>query len=141
MDHVVYVDAKSREMEKLLDGSKTMIIRGATGRKLPYGRVDAGDELYFIRNNGEAKVYAKAAVTRVTNTPALEPAESIKMVQAAQDRLQLSPEMSKRWGGKRFLCLIEIGAVSALEPFEVDRSSFGSMDDWLPVGSIDVVKV
>lgn len=33
MDHVVYVDTKSKELEKLLDGSKSMIIRGATGIK------------------------------------------------------------------------------------------------------------
>lgn len=40
MDHIVYLDAKARELEKLLDGKKTMIIRGATGRKLPHGRVN-----------------------------------------------------------------------------------------------------
>ena len=32
MDHVAYVDAKARELEKLLAGEKTMIVRGATGR-------------------------------------------------------------------------------------------------------------
>ncbi len=52
MDHVVYVDAKARELEKLLAGEKTMIVRGATGRKLPYGRVEPGDCLFFIENNG-----------------------------------------------------------------------------------------
>jgi len=48
MDHVVYLDAQAKELENLLSGSKTMIIRGATGRKLPHGRVDSGDMLYFI---------------------------------------------------------------------------------------------
>jgi hypothetical protein len=47
MDHVVYVDAKAKELEELIAGTKTMIIRGATGRKLPYGRVNMGDILYF----------------------------------------------------------------------------------------------
>ena len=45
MHHVVYLDSKANEMEKLLSGSKSMIIRGAAGRKLPYGRVNKGDEL------------------------------------------------------------------------------------------------
>ncbi|MCK5764077.1 MAG: hypothetical protein KAH05_08155 [Clostridiales bacterium] len=53
MDHVVYLDAKAKEFEKLIEGTKTMIIRGATGRKMPYERVFEGDQLYFIRNNGE----------------------------------------------------------------------------------------
>ena len=33
MDHVVYIDAKEGDLEKLLDGTKRMIIRGATGKK------------------------------------------------------------------------------------------------------------
>jgi hypothetical protein len=35
MDHVVYLDHKANEFEKLLNGQKTMIIRGAAGRKMP----------------------------------------------------------------------------------------------------------
>ena len=35
MDHVVYLDAKAKELENLLSGKKTMVIRGAAGRKLP----------------------------------------------------------------------------------------------------------
>jgi len=34
MNHVVYLDAKSNELENLLSGKKSMIIRGATGRKV-----------------------------------------------------------------------------------------------------------
>lgn len=55
MDHVVYLDAKSNELENLLSGKKSMIIRGATGRKVPYGKVNVGDILYFINNNAEVK--------------------------------------------------------------------------------------
>ena len=68
MDHVVYLDAKANEFEKLINGEKTMIIRGATGRKLPYGRVDKGDALYFINNNAEGEVKAKAIVDSVFNS-------------------------------------------------------------------------
>lgn len=35
MDHVVYLDSTAKELELLLSGKKTMIIRGATGRKIP----------------------------------------------------------------------------------------------------------
>ena len=56
MDHVVYLDADARELESLLSGRKTMIIRGAAGRKIPYGRVAVADVLYLINNNGEGLV-------------------------------------------------------------------------------------
>ena len=34
MNHIVYLDAKSNELGNLLDGKKSMIIRGAAGRKV-----------------------------------------------------------------------------------------------------------
>lgn len=34
MDNVVYLDFKAKELENLKSGQKTMIIRGAMGRKL-----------------------------------------------------------------------------------------------------------
>ena len=43
MDHVVYVDAKAKELSEILKGNKSMIIRGAAGRKMPYGRVSKDD--------------------------------------------------------------------------------------------------
>lgn len=46
MDNVVYLDYKAKEFENLKNGKKTMIIRGAMGRKLPYGRVSKSDILY-----------------------------------------------------------------------------------------------
>ncbi len=77
MDHVVYLDVKAKELDYLLDGSKTMIIRGAAGRKLPYGRVSEGDVLYFINNNAEGVVKAKAVVKKVLNSDKMTQEQSI----------------------------------------------------------------
>ena len=71
MDHVVYLDASAREMEGILSGEKTMIIRGAAGRKMPYGRVEAGDMLYFLNNDAEGLVKARASVMSVLNSDPL----------------------------------------------------------------------
>ena len=140
MDHVVYVDAKAGELEKLLAGEKTMIIRGATGRKLPHGRVHPGDRLFFIQNKGDGLVRANAEVSAVFNSEKLTEEESVACVEANQAKLNLSPEQVKRWAGKRYLVLIEVKDVQPLEPFEIDRSGYGNMDDWLPVEMIDRVK-
>ena len=141
MDHVVYVDAKADELSKIRDGQKTMIIRGATGRKLPYGRVNANDILYLIENDGSGLVRAKVIVKSVLNSEKMTKDESISLVEQNQDQLQLTSKQFKRWGGKRYLVLIEIEEVEELEPFRVDRSDYGNMDDWLPVGDIKEVTV
>lgn len=140
MDHIVYVDAKEGELEKLLDGTKTAILRGATGRKLPYGRVNPGDRLYFIRNNSEGLVQARATVSEVMNSEALSPEQSEQVVRQNQDKLQFTPRQVKRWAGKRYLVMIDIGAVEKVEPFPIDKSGYGNMDDWLPVGDVESVR-
>jgi hypothetical protein len=141
MDHVVYVDAKANEMEKLLNGEKEMIIRGAAGRKLPYGRVDAGDVLYFINNNAEGQVKAKAIVSNVFNSEKMTKEESIALVEENQEKLKLTKKQFKRWSGKRYIVLIEVKSVEGIEAFEIDKSNYGNMDDWLPVENIENIKV
>ncbi len=140
MDHVVYLDAKAKEMERLLSGDKTMIIRGATGRKLPYGRVNTGDVLYFINNNAEGVVRAKASVQSVFNSEKMTGEESMALVESHQEKLQLTAKQFKRWAGKRYIVLIEVGEVEELSSFPIDKSDYGNMDDWLPVEDIDTVK-
>jgi hypothetical protein len=140
MDHIVYTDAKSGELEKLLDGKKTMIIRGATGRKLPYGKVLANDELYFIRNNGEGLVIAKAVVTDVFNSEKMDQGKSIKLVENNQDKLHLDKNQFNKWAGKRYLVFINIANIQKIESFKIDKSEFSNMDDWLPVEDINSVR-
>jgi len=139
MDHVVYVDARVNELDRLLDGSKKMIIRGATGRKLPYGRVNENDILYFINNDGSGLIKAKGVVENVYNSDKMSKEESIKLVKKNQDKLKLSGNQFKRWGGKRYIILIEVREVEPVSPFKIDRSNFGNMDDWLLVRDINRV--
>ena len=48
MIHLVYCDDKEKVLEKILSGEKTMIVRGAAGRKIPHSRVFEGETLYFM---------------------------------------------------------------------------------------------
>lgn len=140
MDHVVYLDTKANELEKLLDGSKTMIIRGAAGRKTPYGRVKEGDTLYFIRNNAEGVVKAKGIVESVFNSDKMSIEESVALVKKHQDKLQLSNTQFKKWAGKRYIVLIGLRKIEEVKSFAIDKSNYGNMDDWLPVEKIEKVQ-
>ena len=139
MDHVVYVDAKAGEMEKLINDEKKIIIRGAAGRKMPYGRVNPGDILYLINNNAEGAIKAKAIVMDVLNSEKMTREESIALVEKNQDKLYLTDQQFKRWAGKRYLVLVEVSQIIKVTPFLIDKSDYGNMDDWLPVGDIGKV--
>lgn len=141
MDHVVYLDSTAKELDLLLSGKKTMIIRGATGRKMPHGRVYPDDTLYLINNNAEGLILSKARVKSVINSEKMTEEESTGLIESHRDQLQLTKKQIERWAGKRYLVLIEISDLEQLEPFRIDKSAYGNMDDWLPVEKIENVRL
>ena len=66
--------------------------------------------------------------------------ESQKLISDHQTKLCLTPNQIKRWGGKRYLVLIEVEDLQEITPFAVDRSSYDNMDDWLPAEDIESIK-
>ncbi len=98
LDHVVYVDTnnKSKDLEELLEGTRTMIIRCVTSRKLPYGRVNKGANLFLIPNNGEGLIQARCIVKSVFDSDKMFKSESIELVQKYQDKRNLTARQFKR---------------------------------------------
>jgi len=137
MVHLVYCDDKSKELSKILDGSKTMVIRGAAGRKIPHSRVFTGEELYFMEK-GSKKITAKAVVKDVQNFTKLTDDEITKTIEDNNDKLQLTDKQKERWH-KKCLCLVEFGNVEEITPLDFDHQ--GNMDDWLIIDKIEDVVV
>jgi len=137
MDHIVFLDSGSRELENLVSGNKSMIIRGAAVRTVPHGRVSEGDVLYFIINNGEGRVRAKGVVSSVLNTERLTVEESFETIIKNQDKLQLPDKQFEKIAGKSFLVLIGIEDIKEIKPFRIDRSGFANVGNWIPVGKVE----
>ena len=142
MDHIVYLDLKSKEMDKLATGQKTMIIRGASEKRFPYNKVRKGDELYFLYDDeDESKIKSKALVYSVFNSEILNEKESLELVNQKQTYLQLTPEQIKRWAGKKYLILIEITNFEFVDCISLDKSKYEIVNDWIPIDDIKNVKI
>ncbi|MDX9691047.1 MAG: hypothetical protein RBT45_01240 [Acholeplasmataceae bacterium] len=140
MEHLVYCDQKANVLSNLLNGSKTKIIRGAAGRKLPYGRVNIGEVLYFVENDGTQVIKAKGIVKSVYNSPPMTQDESIAFIKSEQKGLNLSVDQQKRWYGKKYVCIIEVEQVMLLDNVLIyDRKD--NMDDWMIVYTIEDILV
>lgn len=141
MVHLVYCDNTGKKGEKALDkiinGTKTMVVRGAAGRKIPHSRVFAGDTLYFMEK-GTAKISARAVVSNVENYVKLSDEEITSKLEENQHKLNLSDKQKIRWH-KKCLCLVEFRDVSEIEPLDFDHQ--GNMDDWLIIEKIEDVVV
>jgi len=137
MIHVVYCDDKEKVLEKIIVGTKTMIVRGAAGRKIPHSRVFESEQLYFMKK-GTGKISATAIVKSVQNYTKLAPDEIDAVFEANKKPLDLSTKQRKRWH-KKCLCLIEFGDLKEIEPLDFEHQS--NMDDWLIVEKIEDVVV
>lgn len=138
MVHLVYCDDKAKELGKILDGTKTMVVRGAAGRKIPHGRVFEGDKLYFMEK-GTKKVSAVGEVVAVQNYEKLTDDGIVNVLADNQLKLNLTDKQSERWH-KKCLCLVEFGNVHPIDP-PMDFDHQGNMDDWLIIEKIEDVIV
>jgi len=137
MTHLVYCDDKEKVLEKILSNEKTMVVRGAAGRKIPHSRVFEGETLYFMKK-GTTKISATAIVDSVQNYIKLSEDEILNVFADNQNRLNLSDTQKKRWH-KKCLCLIGFKDVKQIEPLNFDHQ--GNMDDWLIIEKIEDVVV
>ncbi|MCC0648765.1 hypothetical protein [Clostridioides sp. ZZV15-6598] len=141
MVHLVYCDNAGKKGEKVLDkilaGTKTMVIRGAAGRKIPHSRVFQGELLYFMEK-GTSEISAKAIVKKVDNYVKLTEDEICKVLDENQPKLNLSDKQKVRWH-KKCLCLVEFENVQEITPLDFDHQ--GNMDDWLIIEKIEDVVV
>ncbi len=141
MVHLVYCDNAGKKGEKVLDkilaGTKTMVVRGAAGRKIPHSRVFEGERLYFMEK-GSASITATAVVTGVENFVKLSEEEITQTLEDRQRKLNLSDKQKVRWH-KKCLCLVEFSNVEEVTPLAFDHQ--GNMDDWLIIEKIEDVVV
>lgn len=137
MVHLVYCDDKTKELDKIIDGSKTMIIRGAAGRKIPHSRVFKNEILYFMEK-GTKKITARAVVADVQNYIKLSEDEITKTIEDNNDKLLLTDKQKERWH-KKCLCLVSFEKVEKIKELDFDHQ--GNMDDWLIIDKIEDVVV
>lgn len=139
MVHLVYCDNAGKKgervMDKILSGTKTMVVRGAAGRKIPHSRVFEGERLYFMEK-GSALISATAVVKAVQNYVKLSDEEITKTIEENQYKLNLSEQQKVRWH-KKCLCLVEFEDVEPINPLAFEHQ--GNMDDWLIIEKIEDV--
>ncbi len=138
-EHLVYLNSKAKELEKLLNKEKTMIIRGAAGRKSPLGgRAKVNDIVYFVETGGDLMVSYKGIISQVLESEKMTPEESIEFIHKYEKELNLSKDQYERWAGKKYLAVYEISNIESIESFKYRRDN--NMDDWIITDDINKVK-
>ena len=138
-EHLVYLNSEAKELNKLLNGEKKMIIRGAAGKKCPLGgRAKINDIVYFVETGGDMIVTHKGTISKVIESEKMTPSESQLFIEKYKNELNLSKEQYERWSGKKFLAVYEITDIIEIVPFKYNREN--NMDDWIITDDINKIK-
>ena len=138
--HLVYLNKKAKELEKLINKEKTMVIRGAGGRKCPLGgRAKVKDDAFFVETDSDMMVTYKGIISKVIESEKMTLEQSEAFIKKYEKELNLSKEQYIRWNGKNYLAVYEISNLQQIIPFKYRRDK--NMDDWVITDDINKIKL
>jgi hypothetical protein len=131
MNHLVFLDTRAGELEKILSGVKTMLVKAFDPAQTSAHPVRPGDSLYFLRDNGESAVRVQATVTRVllvTNNSDQDLSHTLK---ESQPRLHLTEDQYNHWSAREQVLLIEFESAHKIGVIHVAPDRIADRSDWI----------
>jgi len=138
MNHLVILDPRAGELEKILSGVKTMLVKEVDPARTGACPVSPGDSLYFLRNKDECSLRGKATVVRllfITNHANEELSHTLKEM---QPRLQLTEDQYNYWSEKKQALLVEFEAAHKIDVIPVALNTITDRSDWIPFEAFDL---
>lgn len=132
MIHIVICDNKTKELEKIINKERTMLIRGSASRKIPHSRIFINDELYFVEK-GKNISYYHAIVTNTEFYSRLTTEEIENIFNKYKDSLNLSEPEEKKWK-KKCITTIEFNNLENIEGLNIPN--YTALEDWIMINDL-----
>jgi hypothetical protein len=131
MNHLVFLDTRAMELEKILSGVKTMVTKEFDPDQSTGYPVSPGDSLYFLRNKGECDLRVKATVVRVLPLINIRNEDLSHILKEMQPRLQLTKEQFNYWSAKKQVLLVEFDSAHKIDVIHVASNKSTDRSEWI----------
>jgi hypothetical protein len=131
MNHLVFLEPRAGELEKILSGVKSMVAKEFDPAQSNGHPVRPGDSLYFLRNKDECDVRVKATVVRVATLMNSPKEEHSQILKEMQPRLQLTEEQFNYWSEKKQVLLVEFDSAQKIDVIHVESNKVTDRYDWI----------
>ena len=139
MEHLAILSKEGKLLDKILAGQKTIESRWYKFKKTPYENIAIGDIVYFKESGEPVRVRAK--VSKALFFDNLNEEKINGLLQQYGRELGVSITYAEKVKDKRLCTLIFLEKVQKIEPFEINKKSFGLMAAWITVDKIEKIKV
>ena len=139
MNHLVFLDTRAGELEKILSGIKSMLAKEFDLTQSIEQLVRPGDSLYFLRKNDDCAVRVKATVVRVLPTEKRSDEDLAHILKELQPRLQLTEEQYNYWSAKQRMLLVEFGSAQKIAVIYIASKKITDQSDWIPFEEFSLI--
>jgi len=131
MNHLVFLNAQAGELERILSGVKTMLVKDFSPGQTTAHPLNPGDSLYFLRDKDDCAVRVEATVIRVlyfTNRSDIVLSQTLKEM---QPKLQLTEDQYNYWSAQHEVLLVEFEAAHKIPLIQVALNKITDKSDWI----------
>jgi hypothetical protein len=153
MDHVAIMSAIGRSasggkkswslIPKILSSTKIIESRWYQTEHLPWGKITAGDIVYF-KNSGEP-ITLKAQVSQVLQFSDLTPTKIHEILNQYAHDDGITPDkinyFYNLFKSKKYCLLIFLKNPQKITPFDIDKRGFGAQAAWITIPDINQIKL
>ncbi len=139
MNYLVFLDASAGELEKILSGTKSMVVKEFDPAPPADQPVKPGDRIYFLRSKNECTLQVKAIVTLVRYFTNNLNEDQALILKEMQPRLQLTEEQYNYWSAKGQMVLVEFGSVRKIGPIHVATEKISGQSNWIEFEAADLI--
>jgi len=139
MNYLVFLNAQAGELEKILSGVKTMLVKEFDPAQTSALPINPGDSLYFLRDKDNCNLRVKATVVRVlliTNRLNEDLSHTLKEM---QPRLQLTEDQYNYWSAKEQALLGAFGSAQKIGMVQVSPDLLTDRSVWIPFEAFNLI--
>ena len=139
MEHIAILKPQWKLMDKIISGRKTVESRWYMTKRAPWGRIKAGETVYFKEGR---HVSAKAAVSDVLQLE-VDNKKIKELLEKYHEKLGIEniDSVFSRRKNKKYCILVFLSDAQKIEPFKISKKGFGNMSAWICVDNIEKIKV
>lgn len=139
MNHLVVLDAQVSELEKILSGVKTMLVKEFDPSFALAHPVNPGDSLYFLRSRNESTLRVKANVTRVLPVTTNMDEGIALSLKEMQSKLQLTENQFNTWSRMKQVLLVEFTAAQKIPATVVAPEKLKEPSHWIAFEELSLI--
>jgi hypothetical protein len=131
VNHLVFLDTCAGELEKILSGVKCMVVKDLDPAQPDTTAVAPGDNLYFLRDNGEREVRVMATVVRVAALENGSDQDLARSLKELQPKLQLDERQYNHWSMRQHALVVEFESAHKIAAIRVAAEAVADRSDWV----------